>query len=90
MEPQCGEGTLIIFRHLGIYFSDISIIVQLSRWFLKVSEYDREIPQSQTADQTEVPHRLFVFVCLVLNDASTPVGHKRQTVLTKHDEDGKS
>ena len=31
-----------------------------------------------------------LFVCLVLNDASTLVGHKRQTVLTKHDEDGKS
>ena len=33
---------------------------------------------------------LFLFVCLVLNDASTLVGHKRQTLLTKHDEDGKS
>ena len=31
-----------------------------------------------------------LFVCLVLNDASTLVGHQRQTVLTKHDEDGKS
>ena len=30
-----------------------------------------------------------LFVCLVFNDASTLVGHSCQTVLNKHDEDGK-
>ena len=31
-----------------------------------------------------------LFVCLVLNDASTLVSHWRQTVSGKHDGDGKS